>query len=113
MQKTIYFKNWVQSNILTLRDIKIVNGKVDHTYLFNCIAIKHNIIAELALLQKCLKRYKHLLQDHTPSNIQNEIPSFITEDREFTDVSELKSKFFYTHIVKQKAQKTHMEYVWS
>ena len=55
------------------------------------------------------------MQDNTPSNIQNEIPIvlyFVTEDREFINICEFKSKIFYTHIVKQKALKPHMEDVW-
>ena len=66
----IFFKSFMQQNIIKVKDLIFINGKIDQAYLHKTITEKQNIFGEISSLTQALKPYKELLQNYT--NYPNE-----------------------------------------
>ena len=55
--KPLYFKNWINSGILSIKDIKIQNHKINEIYLYNKLTTKNNYISELYQIKTAVRKY--------------------------------------------------------
>ena len=57
VNKPLYFKNWIASGIIFIKDLKIKDSKVDENYCFKSVKKKHNIFAEIMSVKRALSKY--------------------------------------------------------
>ena len=55
--KCIYFAHWIKSGVIYVSDLKIVNGKISDTYLYQKLKHKNNYLCETAQLKQTVNRY--------------------------------------------------------
>ena len=94
--KTLWFKNWIESGILTLRDVAIRNGKLDTQIISNRIINKSDIFREVHILRIALKPYE------IPESINGEnrlLPIYVHKDVPFYQLINKKSNFFYQNMM--------------
>ena len=100
-KKVLYFVNWVQSGIIRVRDLKIVNGKLDERYIMQTLKKKHNCYCEVMQIKQALKNYLGIVVNNTPAIINNEI----------INVNET-SQIIYHELVQMKSHKPISETKW-
>ena len=66
--KPIYFKHWINSNIRYVRDLRIANGKVDTTYLYEKINVKNNILTEMKVFVSSINKHISGISLHEPGD---------------------------------------------
>ena len=67
VQATLYFKEWAESKIMFVRDLKFLNGCLDENFLYNEIKDKRNIDVQILTLKKSLAYFKEILDTHIPA----------------------------------------------
>ncbi len=87
----VYFRNWINSNIMFVKDLKITNGVLDANYVYQKIQNKANFHIEVRLLQKALNRYKNIIGTTTPSPYPP--PDY------YIMPNKGKSKYFYERLI--------------
>ena len=94
--KTIWFKNWISSGILTLRDLKIQNEKLDQNHIYNTLKRKTNFFSEFTIMREALSKFT--LPDNPGAN-GSKIPIFIDDKCAVYEMQSYKTKFFYDKII--------------
>ncbi len=109
----LYFRNWIDSNIIWVKDLKIANGKIDQQYIYSKLTRKANWFSEYMQVMKALQPYKHMfIVDNIPQAL-HDMPSLsICENETIHEIGGLKTKFFYKLLLSQKFEKPHMEMKW-
>ena len=87
--KPLYFKNWINSGILSVKDIKVENHKINETYLYNKLMKKCNSLSELYQVKTAVRKYIPQLE-----NLGNTVPIFNNN----VIVHSSKSKPFYKNM---------------
>ena len=98
----IIFNSFIQQGIIQVKDLKFVNGLLDETFIYDFIKNKSNIFREIMLLKKCLKPYKNIIDNHTPSTITRKQPHSRTH-------TPLKNGCRYKCLIKFKIERPHTE----
>ncbi len=101
---TLLFKGWNECGLVKVGNLKFVNGTVDDEFIFHTVRRKANIIAEILMIKKALKPYKHLIGDHEPHN-NRDIPLFHGKKQKIYNFICTRSKYFYTCMVGLKCCK--------
>ncbi|MCP3901869.1 MAG: reverse transcriptase family protein, partial [Desulfobacteraceae bacterium] len=101
---TLLFKGWNECGLVKVGNLKFVNGTVDDEFIFHTVRRKANIIAEISMIKKALKPYKHLIGDHEPQN-NRDIPLFHGKKQKIYNFICTRSKYFYTCMVGLKCCK--------
>ena len=97
-----YFINWINSGLCSVKDLRLINGKIDEHYIYEKVQNKANIYVEICTIQKCLNPYKFNIGTNEPQHDRNEtLPLFVNGDKDYIDITMKKSKFFYTTLLKQ------------
>ncbi len=110
-KKTLFFKSWIKEGILLIKNLKLVNGKLDVKFLNNVIQDKRKFHSEINILQSVFKLAKLNLSNE-PSN-ENRIPVFLCHSEE-TYTWELKrSRFYYCNLIENIAIRPTSERYWN
>jgi len=72
--KTLYYRSWIDSNIIYIKDLHYIAGKLNEKFVYNKIANKRNLWMEVFQLKNALSRYKKLLTNFSFSNEDKLIP---------------------------------------
>lgn len=105
-KQTLYFKSWIDVQIIYMKDILIHNGKIDQNYIFDRLNQKVNFLSQMSMLCESLKPYKNVMV----SNIPNSVVFTLTKEPIFNiDNKNIKfdskpSKFFYNQFIKEKCE---------
>ena len=114
--KCIFFKQWIDSGIIYVKDLKIRNSNLDETYLYQNVNNKTNIIQQIFYTKLALKPYIQLIQNNNPENNHHSFetpPLYNMQSQSQTiDISKLNSKSLYYNLVTQKTVKPYQEVVW-
>ncbi len=68
---TMYYKHWIESGIVKIGDLLILNGEIDQEYIYNKLNRKANFIAEMYKLKLALRPFKHIMRNNIPDGQQN------------------------------------------
>ena len=98
---TLYFKYWIQSGLIYVKNLKFINGQLDENYIYNKVQNKTNIYIEIHLLKKAMRPYQQYL---------NQI--LFTEDLLDADIANIQisnptlsvTKHFYDKIISKFKQ---------
>ena len=63
---SIYFTHFIEKGIERVGDLKFTNGIINEYYIYDTVTHKNNILIEIALLRKTLRKYKHIIGTHSP-----------------------------------------------
>ena len=78
---------FIKSNILKVCDLKFIHGKLDQKYIHNVVSDKRNIFKDISLLNKALKPYNLIMDDHTPlHNVDEEQQCFLKKCKDYYKV---------------------------
>ncbi len=100
----LYLENWINSGIKFVKDVKIVNGKVDTTYMYTKINNKKNIHMEMALFVNNINKHISAITLHLPGEDRN--------GRTIESNIRQKSKYFYNHLLQHKKENPKMNNKW-
>ena len=92
-----YTAHWINSGIQFIKDVKIVNGKVDTTYMYHKINDKTNIHMEMALFINSINKHISAINLHVPGEDHSGIV--------LKSHTKPKSKYFFNHILQHKKRK--------
>ena len=67
--KPLIFKNWINSEIICVKDLQIVDGKINTEYLFQIIQNKRNIYIEIKEVFEALHKYNNILSSIHNKNL--------------------------------------------
>ena len=73
--KCIYFAHWIKSGIIYMSDLKIINGKISKTYLYQKLKQKNNYLCETAQLKQAVSRYCNIIAENRPENKIQTMPN--------------------------------------
>jgi hypothetical protein len=99
----LFFPNWIESGLLWIKDISLINGIIDTKYMKDNLKNKSNMLVECKTLQLALRPYRHLMTQY--DNETREL------DHACSKFSLLDNKSFYDHLVKQKYEKPNLKYM--
>ena len=108
--KTLWFRNWIESGILTVRDVDMINGKPNIHTINNRIINKSDIFREVHILSIALKPY------NIPNNVNNDIldqPIYVNNDIPLYQISNKKSNFFYQNMILADVEKPSCLEFWT
>ena len=108
--KTIWFKNWISSGILTLRDLKIQNEKLDQNHIYNTLKRKTNFFSEFTIMREALSKFT--LPDNPGAN-GSKIPIFIDDKCAVYEMQSYKTKFFYDKIIENVHEPPSSIHYWN
>ena len=107
----LYYLNWIENDIKYVGNLRIQNGIIDETYLYENITRKVNIFAEISMIKKSLKPFLNGVT-HNPTEIIDE-NIYQSNGNTIHDIDKKKSKFFYTCLINIKKERPFMEYKWN
>ena len=109
--ETIFFKNWIDSGIITLNSLRIVKGHLDADFIYQKVKNKQNIYCEILCIQTVLKPYMYILKNmnNTPSVLDN---FYQVDDIKLTQTLSLKTKSFYEIIKRKRITPPYQEQKW-
>ena len=110
--KTLFFKSWVTSGLLSIANLKITNGKLDVDYLFYSVNDKRNFHSEINILQNALIS-ANICICNEPSETYG-IPVYVHFNNEMYEWSctSIKSKYYYRHIIERVKARPTSERYW-
>ena len=112
--KCLYFPEWIECNILYVRDLVDENGdfKKDDE-LHSMIENKRNIMSQLFMIKKYVfQKFKTFDLSNAQHVKINTMPNIFYKYKYF-DVIHVKSKFYYKCIISKKVSRGNMETIWS
>jgi len=86
----LFLRNWIRSGVNKIRDLMLVDGKLDVNYIFTKVTNKSNILAEIKLVQRALQPYV------------NELKEIILANTEKQEIMPIKSRFFYKQLCESR-----------
>ena len=93
---TLYFKNWISSGIIYVKNLYFLNGKIDENYIYNKIQNKRNIYIEIQLVKKALRPYQQYFDQVFYTATISDIDSAKVQ---IVDTSLSPTKQFYNKII--------------
>ena len=108
-----YFINWINSGILTIKDLSITDGKLNEQYIYEKVSPKQNIYSEITIIKKCLKPYKDIIGTNIPKEEDTTVPIYMIGNEEVSDITVKKSKFFYNETIKRKVLLPKTNVMWT
>ncbi len=94
----LFLKHWIDSGILSIGNLRFIDGVLDEQYVYQIVKDQRNILAEVSAIKKALKPYQNIICNHNP--ITNMFcPLFHNEYVCLNDFKNCKSKFFYMYLV--------------
>ena len=107
--KTLFYKNWVLSGVITLNSLRFIDGSIDETFIYNKICDKRNIYCEILSLRKALVPYKDMLAGYSNTPQENYRDPCIDRNLE---LQKFTSKLAYNILVTKKYESPFQEKVW-
>ena len=98
---TLFFKSWIDCNLFKIGNLKFVNGCLDCQYIFQKVTNQCNIFSEISMMKSALRPFKHILLNHEPEQ-NTDIPMFQNPSLIIDDLANIKSKFFYDCILRER-----------
>ena len=98
----LLYKSWIQCNLIKLKNLRFIDGKLDEHYIFDTVQNQTNIFAEINSVKKALKPYRTLIGSHEPDN-DTHIILFPNQENQVENFQSTKSKFFYNCLVDFKS----------
>ncbi len=95
--KTLFFRSWVAVGIVSIENLRLINGKLDVAYLFALIKDKRQLHTELNILQQALTSANVDISNE-PSRIIS-IPVFIHQNGKEYEWRCNRSSYFYAHLI--------------
>ena len=96
---TLYSKEWIDNNIIFVKDILIIEGRISVEYIYEKLKNKGNIFTDITQLNVALKPYKHLITNNVPGQIIFALPLMPTFKHK-VDTHKIKSNFIYKELIK-------------
>jgi hypothetical protein len=96
----MFSKSFINSNILKVRDLKFLEGKLDQKYIHAVVNDKRSIFKEISLLSKSLKPYRQILDNYTPAQYEYEEPQVVGKT----------CKDYYKILIKNKKESPRSEH---
>ena len=62
----IYYKSWLESGIIYVKDIKVTQGSIDERYNSNKLRTKNNYLAEIFTFKTTLRTYLSTILENIP-----------------------------------------------
>ena len=112
--KCIFYKSWINSGIIYIKDLKFINGKLDDYYIFQKIRNKRNIFNQVYILKSILKKFETKIGDHLPTLVHtlNQLPYYDIILRQNT-IMEIKTKKIYNNLIQQKIEVPYQQRIWT
>ena len=110
-KKCLYFKSWIDEDIIMIKDLKINDGDLDIQYLFNRLKNKQNFYIEANMLSIALKKAHINISTNPMEEIAN--VDEITVDNNSNKIKHASCKQLYSNIVKTVIEKPSAEKYWS
>ncbi len=118
-QSTLFFKEWIDCNIMRVEDILSAHGKINFDGIFSKLKDKRNYFSQVSLLTKCLKPYCLILESNHAvtvsecpnTNLTSDFIIFPTNDV-MTKISDQKSNFFYRLLIDKILLRPKAELKW-
>ena len=103
---TLYFKNWINVDIIKICDMLIINGNIQERYIYDKLNVKANFLTEMFKVKTALKPFKHMLETNIPGDIIYTLPLHpnFQMRNSVIDVSQKRSKFYYDLLTRQKCE---------
>ena len=113
--KCLWFKSWIDSGIIYVRDILDNEGKIlDGTRIMNKLQNTCNWIAEYSMVKKACKIVERLSSKLAYTNVKiSERPPTIYVKSKNYDIVDKKSGFYYDILRNQIFKLPYMQKVWS
>ena len=102
--KTLYFKHWIDSDIIYINDLINNDGIFSTAYILDKLKNKHNWIAELFIIFKSIpkKCFALLKANNMPIEISTRLrTSCIYVNKKRVNIMYWQSKYIYVHVVKK------------
>jgi exonuclease III len=101
----IYFKSWIESNILRVKDLILENGKLNTVAMFNKISNKRNYIAEAWQVGNAIKRFSYMLQTkNVTMQTNSDFNLNVSHDKVI-----YRAKYYYNNLIKLKFEKLSLK----
>ena len=110
-EEPLFFINWINGNLVCLKNLRIRNGIIDKDFVLQQINSKVNLPMELAIVQRSLNKYKTVIPDNEPD--EHYKPDIYIQEDKNIDISNKTSKFYYENFIEMKCENSHMERFWS
>ncbi len=104
--KSLFFRNWIDKGIIKIKNLKFVNNKIDHDFIYETVSDKSNIFHQLSLLTKAFKPFQILITQNEPSQ-DITLPMYILEGNNIENVPFTSSKPYYEYILLPLCNKNH------
>ena len=108
---TLFYNNWIDENIIYVKDLLITNGVINQRYIFDKLKKKANYLSEMSKLILALKQFKPLLNTNIPSNIIYSLPKMPSHHNGILVSVHMKvtSKFYYKNLLRNKCKPLSMD----
>ncbi len=110
--KTLFFKSWVSVGIMSIENLRIINGKLDAEYISTLVKDKRQFHTELNILQKALKLANVNISNEPSRNVN--IPVFIHQNGEEYGWGVCnRSKYYYNNLIECVRMSPTSEMYWT
>jgi len=112
--KKLWFKAWINSNVIYVNDIFDENGVFNEVYLYGCIKDKTNLIAELYMLKNAIKQEwkQSLSEDPCKLWIKACTKPCLVIKNKLIEIDALSSKTVYWCLVNKYKKHSSAEVYW-
>ena len=114
-KQTLFFKRWIESGLIYLREFKFTNGTLDENFLFCKVKNKKNIYCEILCVKKALKPFEDIIRKIKNNATDENLFSGLDSGLEVLNMqidSARKSRPIYEKIKKQKIVRPYQEEIW-
>ena len=104
-RKTLYYKHWIDSNIIYINDLLDNDGSFSASFICNKLLSKSNWIAELFIIMKSIpKKWFDLVKNSIPISVKSQMrTSCIYVNSKRVNIMYWKSKYIYVHLIEKKS----------
>jgi hypothetical protein len=110
--KTIIFKNWIDSDILFINDIISNTGLIDENIIFTKLKTKNNWIAEVNIIKKAIPNiWKEMIK--TDQSIKTKVKTKLLLTVQNKHLKDMTNKQIYQIYIKQFYEKPYIHGYWN
>jgi hypothetical protein len=114
--RTLYFKNCIKKGIMTVGDLMYNNGDISKDYILNKLEDHTFFFADYMILKATVNRFRHLLTNNIPTEVDEEVDENKSLDFETKDgtviINGQKSSFFYENNLLKQTQYNRQKEKW-
>ncbi len=111
--KPLFFKNWLKSGILYVRDIFLNNRLISENELLAKLTRKNDWISEFMIIKKIFKKFTNMFNPIMAKHINiRDVWTLISGNSRHC-IKTQKSNFYYNLLINKKFERNYMEHFWS